>query len=315
VSAVGLGCTTMTPFYGEPDPASAIDTIRPAWELGIDFLDTSDAYGSGRNEELISRAVEGRRHEYVIASKFGNLRRTDGTPTADGRPEYVKAACERSLRRLQTEYIDLYYIHRVDPSVPIEDTVGAMSELVHDGKVRFLGISEAGPQTIRRAHATHPMAAVQIEYSLWTRDVEGEILGLCRELGIGFVAYSPLGRGFLTGTVTGREDLRDGDARRRMPRFQRENMDRNLELVAGLRRLAEIEDCTPAQLALAWLLSRGRSIVPIAGTSHRRWLEENADAADLRFSAATAEALERIFPPGAAAGSRYPEIYSRTLGL
>jgi aryl-alcohol dehydrogenase-like predicted oxidoreductase len=219
ISAVGLGCATMTPFYGEPDPASAIDTIRRARELGIDFLDTSDAYGNGRNEELISRAVGGRRHDYVIATKFGNLRRPDGTPTADGRPEYVKAACERSLQRLQTEVIDLYYIHRVDPTVPIEDTVGAMSDLVHAGKARFLGISEAGPQAIRRAHATHPMSAVQIEYSLWTRDVEVEILGLCRDLGIGFVAYSPLGRGFLTGTVTRREELRPGDARLRMPRF------------------------------------------------------------------------------------------------
>ena len=315
VSAIGLGCATMTPLYGEPDPAAAIETIRRAAEIGIDFLDTSDAYGQGRNEELISRAVDGRRHEYVIASKFGNLRRSDGTPTADGRPEYVKAACARSLERLRTDHIDLYYIHRVDPAMPIEDTVGAMSELVAEGKIRFLGISEAGPETIQRAHATHPMSAVQIEYSLWSRDVEGEILGLCQGLGIGFVAYSPLGRGFLTGTVTGREDLRDGDARRRMPRFQRENMDRNLELVAGLRQLAEIEGCTPAQLAIAWLLSRGRSIVPIAGTSHYRWLEENAAAADLRFSAATAEALDRIFPPGAAAGARYPEIYSRTLGL
>jgi aryl-alcohol dehydrogenase-like predicted oxidoreductase len=315
VSAIGLGCATMTPFYGEPDLASATEAVRCAPELGIDFLDTSDAYGQGRNEELISRAINGRRHQYVIASKFGNLRRSDGTPTADGRPEYVKAACERSLQRLRTDHIDLYYIHRVDPVVPIEDTVGAMSELVAEGKVRFLGISEAGPQTIRRAHAVHPMSAVQIEYSLWTRDVEGEVLGLCQELSIGFVAYSPLGRGFLTGTVTGPDDLREGDARRRMPRFQQENMIRNLELVAELRKLADIEGCTPAQLALAWLLSRGRSIVPIAGTSHRRWLEENAAAADLRFSAATAEALECAFPPGAAAGARYPEIYSRTLGL
>jgi aryl-alcohol dehydrogenase-like predicted oxidoreductase len=274
VSAIGLGCATMTPFYGEPDPALAIETIQRAPELGIDLLDTSDAYGNGRNEELIGRAVEGRRHQYVIASKFGNLRRADGTPTADGRPEYVKAACERSLQRLRTDVIDLYYVHRVDPTVPIEDTVGAMSDLVREGKVRFLGISEAGPQTIRRAHATHPMSAVQIEYSLWTRDVEGEILGLCERLGIGFVAYSPLGRGFLTGTITGREELQAGDARRRMPRFQEENLRHNLDLVAQLRALADAEGCTPAQLALAWVLSRGRSIVPIAGTSHRRWLEE-----------------------------------------
>ena len=315
VSAVGLGCATMTPFYGEPDPASAIDTIRRAPELGIDFLDTSDAYGNGRNEELISQAVGERRHDYVIASKFGNLRRPDGTPTADGRPEYVKAACERSLQRLRTETIDLYYIHRVDPTVPIEDTVGAMSDLVHAGKVRFLGISEAGAQTIRRAHATYPMSAVQIEYSLWTRDVEVEILGLCDELGIGFVAYSPLGRGFLTGTVTRREELRPGDARLRMPRFQPENLPRNLGLVIELRRLAEAEGCTPAQLALAWVLSRGRSIVPIAGTSHRRWLEENAAAAEIQLSTAIAEALEQIFRPGAASGARYPDLFGRTLGI
>ena len=315
VAAIGLGCATMTPFYGEPAPASAIETIRRAPELGIDFLDTSDAYGNGRNEELISPAVEGRRQQYVIVSKFGNLRRGDGTPTADGRPEYVKAACERSLGRLRTEIIDLYYIHRVDPTVPIEDTVGAMSDLVRDGKVRFLGISEAGPQTIRRTHATHPISAVQIEYSLWTRDAEGEILGVCNELGIGIVAYSPLGRGFLTGTVTGREELRAGDVRLQMPRFHENNLSHNLELVTRLRRLAESEGCMPAQLALAWVLSRGRSIVPIAGTSHRRWLEENAAATDLRISAATQDALERIFRPGAAAGARYPDQFSKTLGI
>jgi aryl-alcohol dehydrogenase-like predicted oxidoreductase len=314
-SAIGLGCATMTPFYGEPDPLSAIETIRCAGELGIDFLDTSDAYGNGRNEELISRAVDGRRYNYVIASKFGNLRRPDRTPTADGRPEYVKAACERSLRRLRTEFIDLYYIHRVDPAVPIEDTVGAMSELVRGGKVRFLGISEAGPQTIRRAHLTHPMSAVQIEYSLWTRDVEDEVLGLCSELGIGFVAYSPLGRGFLTGTLTSRGELRAGDARLLMPRFQEENPHSNLELVAELRKLARAEGCTPAQLALAWVLSRGHSIVPIAGTSHRRWLEENAAAVDIRISPATREPLERIFRPGAAFGARYPDLFSKTLGI
>jgi aryl-alcohol dehydrogenase-like predicted oxidoreductase len=315
VSAIGLGCATMTPFYGEPDPASAIDTIRRAAELGIDLLDTSDAYGNGSNEELISRAVKKRRHDYIIATKFGNLRRPDGTPTADGRSEYVKAACARSLQRLRTDFIDLYYIHRVDPMVPIEETVGAMGELVREGKVRFLGISEAGPATIRRAHATHPMSAVQIEYSLWTREVEGEILGLCRQLGIGFVAYSPLGRGFLTGAVTRPEELRAGDARLRMPRFQPENLPHNLELVAQLRELAKMEACTPAQLALAWVLSRGRCIVPIAGTSHHRWLEENAAAVDIPISPATAEALERIFRPGAAAGARYPDLFASTLGL
>jgi len=315
VSAIGLGCATMTPFYGEPDPIEAVATIRRAAELGIDLLDTSDAYGNGRNEELVNRAIEGRRSEYVIASKFGNLRRPDRTPTADGRPEYVRLACERSLRRLRTDVIDLYYIHRVDPAVPIEDTVGAMSALVRKGKVRFLGISEAGPCTIRRAHATHPMTAVQIEYSLWTREVEGSALDTCGELGIGFVAYSPLGRGFLTGTVTGREAMRDGDARLRMPRFQEDNLRHNLELVAGRRRLAEAEGCTPGQLALAWVLSRGPRVVPIAGTSHRHWLEENAAASDITISATAQQALDEIFRPGAAAGARYPDRISRTLGI
>ena len=224
VSAVGLGCATMTPFYDQPDPDSAIATIRRAREIGVDFLDTSDAYGAGRNEELIARAVAGHRGDYVIASKFGNLSQSGGPRFSDGRPEYVREACEKSLKRLQTDVIDLYYIHRIDPEVPIEDTVGAMADLVRQGKVRHLGISEAGAATIRRAHAVHPISAVQIEYSLWTRDVEAEILPLCEELGIGFVAYSPLGRGFLTGAVTSLDSLRDGDARRRMPRFQGENL-------------------------------------------------------------------------------------------
>ena len=316
VSAIGLGCATMTPFYGEPDPEAAIDTIRRAAELGIDMLDTSDAYGQGRNEELIAEAIKGRREKYVIASKFGNMgRNPDGSAAGEGRPEYVRLACERSLARLRLDVIDLYYIHRIDPSVPIEDTVGAMGELVAEGKVRFLGISEAGAETIRRAHATHPMSAVQIEYSLWSRDVEGGIVDLCAELGIGFVAYSPLGRGFLTGAVTRREDLREGDARLYMPRFQPDNLGHNLDLVGRLGDLAAAEGCTAAQLALAWLLSRGPSIVPIAGTSHRRWLEENAAAADIRLSAATLMALELLFPPGAAAGPRYMPAYSRTLGL
>jgi aryl-alcohol dehydrogenase-like predicted oxidoreductase len=307
VSAIGLGCATMTPFYGEPDLASAIETIRRAPELGVDFLDTSDAYGNGRNEEIISLAVEERRSDYVIATKFGNLRRPDGTPTADGRPEYVKAACERSLQRLRTEVIDLYYIHRVDPTVPIEDTVGAMGELVRQGKVRHLGICEAGAATIRRAHATHSLSAVQIEYSLWTRDVEAEVLPLCEELGIGFVAYSPLGRGFLTGGVTSLDGLRDGDARRRMPRFQGGNLARNLALVEELKAHAAAERCTSAQLALAWVLSRRPFVVPIPGTSHVHRLEENAAAAGLRLSADTEDALDHIFRPGAAAGDRYPE--------
>ena len=307
VSAIGLGCATMTPFYDAPDPASAVATIRRARELGIDFLDTSDAYGAGRNEELIARAIEGHRGEYVIASKFGNLSQTGGPRFSDGRPEYVREACEKSLKRLQTDVIDLYYIHRIDPAVPIEDTVGAMSELVRHGKVRHLGISEAGAATIRRAHAVHPLSAVQIEYSLWTRDVEAEVLPLCDELGIGFVAYSPLGRGFLTGGVTSLDRLRDGDARRRMPRFQAENLARNLALVEELKAHAATERCTPAQLAIAWVLSRRPFIVPIPGTSHVHRLEENAAAAGLRLSADTEDALEHIFAPGAAAGARYPQ--------
>jgi aryl-alcohol dehydrogenase-like predicted oxidoreductase len=306
VSAVGLGCATMTPFYDAPDPASAVATIHRARELGVDFLDTSDAYGAGHNEELIARAVEGHRSEYVIASKFGNLSQSGGPRFSDGRPEYVREACDRSLKRLRTDVIDLYYIHRIDPAVPIEDTVGAMSELVRQGKVRHLGISEAGAATIRRAHAAHPLSAVQIEYSLWTRDVEAEILPLCDELGIGFVAYSPLGRGFLTGNVTGLDGLRDGDARRRMPRFQEQNLARNLELVAELRAHAAAERCTAAQLAISWVLSRRPFIVPIPGTSHVHRLEENAAAAGLSLSADTVDALEHIFAPGAAAGARYP---------
>jgi aryl-alcohol dehydrogenase-like predicted oxidoreductase len=315
VSAVGLGCATMTPFYDEPDEDAAIDTLRRAREIGVDLLDSSDAYGQGRNEELIARAVQGHRDDYVIASKFGNLRAPDGSPTSDGRPEHVKASCERSLKRLETEWIDLYYIHRVDPNVPIEDTVGAMSDLVRDGKVLHLGICEAGAATIRRAHAVHKLSAVQIEYSLWTRDVEAEILPLCAELSIGFVAYSPLGRGFLSGEVTDTARLRAGDARRNMPRFRADNFRRNLALVEKLRAYAAVETCTPAQLALAWVLSGAPDIVPIPGTSHRRRLEENTAAASLDISADTAGALLRIFAPGAANGLRYPENHLARLGI
>jgi aryl-alcohol dehydrogenase-like predicted oxidoreductase len=316
VAAIGLGCATMTPFYGEPDPAAAIATLERAAELGINMLDTADAYGRGRNEELIARVLQRRREKYVVATKFGNIgRNPDGSAAGDGRPEYVRQACEASLSRLGTEFIDLYYIHRVDPKVPIEDTVAAMSDLVRAGKVRFLGISEAGPETIRRAHAVHPLSAVQIEYSLWSRDVEEAVLPLCRELGIGFVAYSPLGRGFLTGAVNAPSDLGAGDARRNLPRFAAQNLPRNLELVAELRRLAASERCTPAQLAIAWVLSRGDDIVPIPGTSHRHRLEENAAAADITLSAASVSALNRIFRPGAAAGERYPAAYARTLGI
>jgi aryl-alcohol dehydrogenase-like predicted oxidoreductase len=315
VSAVGLGCATMTPFYDEPDENAAIDTLRRSREIGVDFLDSSDAYGLGRNEELIARAVKGHRDEYVIASKFGNLRAPDGSPTSDGRPEYVKACCERSLKRLQTDVIDLYYIHRVDRTVPIEDTVGAMSEFVRQGKVRHLGICEAGAATIRRAHATHPLSAVQIEYSLWTRDVEAEILPLCEELNIGFVAYSPLGRGFLTGKVGDIAALGVGDARRNMPRFQADNVRRNLELVEELKKLATVEKCTPAQLAIAWVLSRAPYVVPIPGTSHRHRLEENAAAVSLKISADTQDRLLNVFTPEAASGLRYPENHLVRLGI
>jgi len=312
VSAVGLGCATMTPFYDEPDEQAAIDTLRRAREIGVDFLDSSDAYGRGRNEELIARAVRGHRDQYVIASKFGNLRAADGSPTSDGRPEYVKACCERSLKRLETDVIDLYYIHRVDPTMKIEDTVGAMGNLVRQGKVRPLGICEAGAATIRRAHATHPLSA---SHSLWTRDVEAEIMPLCEELGIGFVAYSPLGRGFLTGQVTDVTRLRAGDARRNMPRFQDDNLRRNLVLIEELKAHAAAENCTPAQLALAWVLSRAPYIVPIPGTSHRHRLEENAAAMSLRISADAEDALLRVFGPGAVSGLRYPESHLKRLGI
>jgi aryl-alcohol dehydrogenase-like predicted oxidoreductase len=315
VSAVGLGCATMTPFYDEPDPAAALATIHRARELGVDFLDSSDAYGAGRNEELIARAVKGHRGDYVIASKFGNLSLAGGDRFSDGRPEYLRAACEKSLRRLETDIVDLYYIHRVDPSVPIEDTVGAMADLVRQGKVRHLGICEAGAATIRRAHATHKLAAVQTEYSLWSRDVETEILPLCEELGIGFVAYSPLGRGFLTGGVSSLDGLRDGDARRRMPRFQGDNLRRNLALVEELKAHAAAERCTPAQLAIAWILSRKKFIVPIPGTSHADRLAENADALRVRLSADTLDALDYVFAAGAAAGLRYPENHLVRLGI
>jgi aryl-alcohol dehydrogenase-like predicted oxidoreductase len=315
VSALGLGCATMTPFYGEPDRGEAIRTINRARELGIDFLDSSDAYGNGRNEELIAEAVAGHRGDYVIASKFGNVQLQGGPRFADGRPEYLKECIDKSLARLKTDVIDLYYIHRVDADVPIEDTIGAMAELVAAGKVRHLGICECGPNTIRRAHAVHPIAAVQIEYSLWSRDVEAEILPMCRELGIGFVAYSPLGRGFLTGNVTTLDTLRDGDARRRMPRFQGDNLQRNLTLVEELKAHAASQNCTPAQLCLAWLLSRGDFVVPIAGTSHVHYLEQNAAAAGIGLSADTEDALDHVFAPGAAAGQRYPEAHLSRLGI
>src|SRR5262245_52332265 len=316
VSALGLGCMSMTPIYGVPDSDEAIATLHRAPEIGIDLVDTSDAYGAnGANEELVGRALKGRREKYVLATKFGNIRLPDGKPGAKGNPEYVLQACEKSLKRLGTDYIDLYFIHRIDETVPIEDTVGAMVRLKEQGKIRHLGISEAGPGTIRRAHKAHPMAALQTEYSLWTRDVEREILAVCHELGIGFLAYAPLGRGFLTGAVPAGAALPQNDRRRDMPRFQGTNAQHNQKLVATLKDLAGREHCTPAQLALAWLLSHRPPVVPLAGSSKRKWLEENAAAVKLRPAPATLDALDQTFKPGVTQGERYPAAMMARLGL
>jgi aryl-alcohol dehydrogenase-like predicted oxidoreductase len=315
VSAIGLGCMSMTPIYGEPSEPEAIATIHRAVELGVTMIDTSDAYGFGTNEELVGRAVKGIRDKVVLATKFGNIRLPDGKQDVNGKPDYVPQACEASLRRLGVDVIDLYYIHRVDASVPIEDTVGALARLVDQGKVRYLGISEAGPRTLRRAHAAYPMSALQTEYSLWTRDVEEELLDVCEELGIGYVAYSPLGRGFLTGTISDLEELGQKDRRRDMPRFQGENMQKNLQLVQTLKEFAAKENCTPAQLALAWLLAQRDFVVPLPGSKQRRWLEENVAAADLKPSAETLAALDRAFPPNAATGTRYPAAQMGRVGI
>lgn len=311
VPAIGLGCMGMTPIYGTPDPKSSVATIRRAIELDAGFLDTADAYAAGKNEELVGEAIKGLRSKVVLATKFGNL----GAKGAIGRPEYVIEACDNSLKRLGVDEIDLYYQHRVDPAVPIEETVGAMARLVERGKVRFLGLSEAGAQTIRRAHAVHPITALQTEYSLFTRLVEDDVLPVCRELGIGFVAYSPLGRGFLTGAIGGAEDLAENDRRREHPRYQDGNIENNARLVAPLRRLAGQLGVTPGQLALAWALSRGADIVPIPGTSKPHRLEENLQAAELAVSAAVLEELGAEIDPDKVAGTRYPAVQMGMLGI
>ncbi len=314
VSALGLGCMGMSEFYGPSDEAASQATIERALDLGVNLFDTADMYGAGHNEQLVGRAIRARRDEVVLATKFGNMRGPNREFLGvNGRPEYVREACDASLRRLGVDHIDLYYQHRVDPAVPIEDTVGAMAELVRAGKVRWLGLSEAAPATIRRAHAVHPISALQTEYSLWTREPEGELLDTVRELGIAFVAYSPLGRGFLTGSIRKAEDLDPGDFRRNSPRFQSDALAANLRLADRVRTIAAERGCTPAQLALAWLLARGEDVVPIPGTRSTRRLEENLGALDVRLSAEDVARLDRELPPGAAQGERYPQASMRAV--
>jgi aryl-alcohol dehydrogenase-like predicted oxidoreductase len=300
----------MSAWYGSTDEQESIATIHRAIELGITFLDTADVYGEGANEELVGRAIAGRRDEVIVATKFGNRWFEDGTRTIDGSPEYINQAIDASLRRLNVDYVDLYYQHRVDADTPIEETVGAMAELVTAGKVKYVGLSEAGPETIRRAHAVHPVTALQSEWSLWTRDPEAEVVPAIRELGIGFVAYSPLGRGFLAGRFASPDELEEGDFRKNHPRMQADNFEQNRELADHVKELAEQKGCTPAQLALAWVLSRGDDVVPIPGTKRRTYLEQNAAASEITLDDGELQHLDEAFPPGAAAGQRYADMSS-----
>ena len=315
VSSIGLGCMGMSQSYGAGDDEESIRTLDRAIDLGVTLLDTADAYGRGANEVLVGRAIRNRRNEVLLASKFGLVPPPGGGPATvvDGRPERVKGCCEASLRRLGVDVIDLYYLHRVDPAVPIEDSVGAMAELVREGKVRFLGLSEAGPATLRRACSTHPIAALQSEYSLWTREPERTVFTVCRELGIGFVAFSPLGRGFFGGAVRDTSQLASNDVRKQLPRFEGDNFKRNLELYERLDAIARTKACTTAQLALAWMLAKGEDIVPIPGTKRRRYLEENVEATTLSFTSKDVAALDEMFPIGVASGTRYPPASMRLL--
>ena len=316
VSAIGLGCMGMSEFYGETNDNESLNVLHRSLELGVNFWDTSDMYGPFKNEELIAKALKGKRSQIVLATKFGIVRDLQtGARSINGSPEYVKEACEASLKRLQTDYIDLYYQHRVDVNTPIEDTIGAMADLVKEGKVKYIGMSEAAPNTIRRAHSVHPISALQTEYSLWTRDAEPEIIPALRELGIGFVPYSPLGRGFLTGKINSADDLSEGDFRRNTPRFQKENFDKNMKLVSRVKLMAQEREVTAGQIALAWVLSKGNDFVPIPGTKRIKYIEENAASVNVKLSDDEIKKLDEVFHHGSAAGLRYPETAMKTINL